>query len=297
MKIAQAIPTHFFPSTESPTLFRMDALTSLGDKTHTELPHRHDFYAIYYSTGGEGFQGIDFVYYPLLPDTLYFISPGQVHCGRFSRPIKGYIIGFLEDFLLSLGSPVGFIYELSFFHSVGQLPKLTLNQPEATKIKGLITALEQEYLANAPDNASVLRAYLHILLVNIERLYKAAYSEKNSRQDVSFVRRFHHLVSTHYMTEKAVKSYAAKMGVSVGHLSNTIKSLTGVPPTQIIRQHIVLEAKRLLAHTDLSVSEIVYHLNLEDRSYFSRMFNHTTGLSPTAFRDLIRTKYQYMATI
>jgi AraC family transcriptional regulator, transcriptional activator of pobA len=260
------------------------------------LPHRHDFYAIYYATGGGGFQGIDFVYYPLLPDTLYFISPGQVHCGRYSHPIKGYIIGFLEDFLLNPGTPTGLIYELSFFHSVGQLPKLTLNQQQAKKVKSLITALEQEYLANTPDGASVLRAYLHILLVNIERLYKAAYPEKNSRQDVSFVRRFHHLVSTHYRTEKAIGSYADKMGVSVGHLSNKIKSLTGVPPTQIIRQHIVLEAKRLLTHTDLSVSEIVYHLNLEDRSYFSRMFNHATGLSPTAFRDLIRTKHTYIAT-
>ena len=250
MKIAKAIPTHSFPSTENPTLFRMDALTSLGDKTHTELPHRHDFYAIYYATGGRELQGIDFVYYPLLPDTLYFISPGQVHCGLFSRPIEGYIIGFLEDFILSLGTHTGFIYELSFFHSVGQLPKLTLNQQEATKIKSLITALEQEYLTNAPDSTSVLRAYLHILLVNIQRLYKAAYPEQKSMHDISFVRRFNHLVSTHFMMEKSVGSYAEKMGVSVGHLSNKIKSLTGIPPTQIIRQQIVLEAKRLLAHTE-----------------------------------------------
>jgi AraC family transcriptional regulator, transcriptional activator of pobA len=274
----------------------MDMLASLGDNLHETLPHRHDFYAIYYVTGGKGLYGIDFVSYPLSSDTLYFLSPGQVHYGRFIRQMEGYIIGFLEDFLLCLDSSFGCVYELTFFNAVGQLPKLTLNQPEATKIKGLITAMEQEYLANAPDNASVLRAYLHILLVNIEHLYKAAYPEINSRQDVSFVRRFHHLVSTHYMTEKAVRSYAEKMGVSVGHLSNTIKSLTGVLPTQIIRQHIVLEAKRLLAHTDLSVSEIVYHLNLEDHSYFSRMFNHATGLSPTAFREMIRIKYKNTAT-
>jgi AraC family transcriptional regulator, transcriptional activator of pobA len=295
MKASQEIPTHFFPATESPTLFRIDTLASLGDKPQAELPHRHDFYAIYYATGGKGFQLIDFVHYPLLPDTLYFVSPGQVHCGRFSQPIEGYIIGYLDEFLLSSDSPTGFVYELSFFHTVSQLPKLPLYQPEATKIKTLIAAMEQEYLANAPDRVSVLRAYLHILLANIQRLYTAAYPEKNLKQDGSFVRRFNHLVSLHYLTEKKVGPYAAKMGVSVGHLSNTIKSLTGVPPKQIIQKHIVLEAKRLLAHTDLSISEIVYHLNLEDRSYFSRMFNHTAGLSPTAFRDMIRTKYQHMA--
>jgi AraC family transcriptional regulator, transcriptional activator of pobA len=271
-------------------------LASLGDNLHETLPHRHDFYAIYYVTGGKGLYDIDFVSYPLSSDTLYFVSPGQVHRGRFIRQMEGYIIGFLEDFLLCLDSSFGCAYELTFFNAVGHCPILPLNQPDATKIKTLITTMEQEYLADTQDRTSALRAYLHILLVNIQRLYAVTYPEEHSKRDSSFIRKFNHLVSTHYMTEKTVRSYAAKMGVSVGYLSNTIKSLTGVPPSQIIRQHIVLEAKRLLAHTNLSVSEIVYHLNLEDHSYFSRMFNHATGLSPTAFREMIRIKYKNTAT-
>ena len=92
------------------------------------------------------------------------------------------------------------------------------------------------------------------------------------------------------MSERTVRSYAVKMGVSTGHLSNTIKSMTGLPPKKMIKQQIVMEAKRLLAHTNLSVSEIIQHLNMEDLSYFSRMFKHATGLSPSAFREMICTK-------
>ena len=62
----------------------------------------------------------------------------------------------------------------------------------------------------------------------------------------------------------------------------------------MIKQQIVMEAKRLLAHTNLSVSEIIQHLNMEDLSYFSRMFKHATGLSPSAFREMICTKKQDM---
>jgi AraC family transcriptional regulator, transcriptional activator of pobA len=290
MKTSDPIPTDFFPVTESPIQFRMDSLASLGDKPQGKTPHRHDFYAIYYVTGGEGLHTIDFVSYPLVPDTLYFVSPGQVHYGQFSRPMEGYIVGFLEDFLLCFGPSSGCIYELSFFHNVSQYPKLHLNRSEATKIKSLISDMEREYLVNTPDRTLMLRSYLHILLVNIQRLYVAAYPEQHSNRDSSFVRKFNHLVSALYMSERTVRSYAVKMGVSTGHLSNTIKSLTGLPPKKMIRQQIMMEAKRLLAHTNLSVSEIIQHLNMEDLSYFSRMFKHTTGLSPSAFREMICKK-------
>lgn len=292
MKTMQNISLHRFPVDESPLLFRMDSISNVGKIAQDRLPHRHDFYAIYYATGGTGFQVIDFAAYPLLPDTLYFISPGQVHSPRFTRPMEGYMLGFLDDFLLNLGSPTGFIYELSFFHAVSRLPKLTLTPEESSGIKTLITVMDQEYRSENRDRISILRAYLHILLVKIQRLYAAAYPEERSHQESSFVRKFNHLVSVYYKTDREVRSYAVKMGVSAGHLSNRIKAMTGFSPGQIIRQYVVLEAKRLLAHTDLAVSEIVQYLNLEDSSYFSRMFSHITGLTPTAFRGLCRMKQE-----
>jgi AraC family transcriptional regulator, transcriptional activator of pobA len=256
------------------------------------MPHRHEFYAIQYVTGGKGNHIIDFSPYPLSPDTLYFISPGQVHFGQFTEPLEGYVIVFLEEFIWHPGSCSSNIYELSFFHSVSQIPTLHLNKSEATKIKSYISAIEQEYITNAPDRLPVLRAYLYILMVNIQRLYTAAYPGQNSAKGSPFVRKFKHLVSTHCVTETALETYAAKMNVSTGHLSNTIKVLTGQSPGQIIRQEIVLEAKRLLAHTDLTAAEVGYRLNFEDPSYFGRFFKRATGLSPTAFREQIRTKYQ-----
>jgi AraC family transcriptional activator of pobA len=292
MKTLRVLPIHEFPDMEAQAPFAIVTLGEPGSKTLDALPHRHEFYAIQYVTGGKGQHVIDFYPYPLSPDTLYFISPGQVHFGRFTQPLRGSVLVFMEDFLLYPGSFTGNIYELSFFHTVGKKPLLRLNPPEAARIRSYMSAIAEEYQASAPDRIPVLRAHLYILMVHIQRLYAARYPGQNSEGGASFVRKFKHLVSTHFALETALETYADMMNVSTGHLSNAIKALTGQSPGQIIRREIALEAKRLLAHTDLTAAEVGYRLNFDDPSYFGRFFKRTTGLSPTAFREQIRSKYQ-----
>lgn len=292
MKPTRILPIHGFPETGDPIPFALKTFAYLGPPTQDAWPHRHEFYAIQYVTGGKGKQIIDFSPYDLSPDTLYFISPGQVHFGQYTQPMEGYVLVFMDDFFLYPGSFTSSIHEMSFFHTVGQKPVLHLNPSEASRIKAMISAIEQEYSTDAPDRIPVLRAHLYILMVNIQRLYTGKYPGKNSAPGSSFVRKFKHFVSTHCVQKMALETYAAKLNVSAGHLSNTIKRLTGQSPGHIIRQEIALEAKRLLAHTDLTAAEVGYRLNFEDPSYFGRFFKRATGLSPTAFREQIRSQYE-----
>lgn len=89
-----------------------------------------------------------------------------------------------------------------------------------------------------------------------------------------------------------MQDYAAKIGISASHLSDTIKAVTGVSPGHIIRQEIALESQRLLAHSQLTAAEIGYRLNFDDPAYFGRFFKRECGQSPSAFRYQIREKYQ-----
>ena len=82
------------------------------------------------------------------------------------------------------------------------------------------------------------------------------------------------------------------MGVSASHLSNTLKTMTGFTPAQLIHNEILLEAKRMLVHTRQTVSEVGYRLGFEDPSYFSRFFKREIGMNPTQFQTDIREKYQ-----
>jgi AraC-like DNA-binding protein len=265
--------------------------------TQAEFPHSHRFYEIIYVTGGEGIHHIDFDSHQLQPDSLSFISPGQVHFLNFHIPIKGYVIVFTDDFLTFSPESNILMHEISFFQRVRKSPVLKLTENQAAKINTLIQTIYDEYHSEEHDRVSLLRAYLHILIVQAQRLYDAAPakggSAKGSSEKSSLVRRFMQLVSENYIRKPSVQAYATSLGMSENHLIDTIKSLTGLSPGWIIRQQIVLEAKRLLAVTDLTVAEIGYTMNFEDPSYFGRFLRRETGLSPCKLRQHIREKYLF----
>jgi AraC-like DNA-binding protein len=59
----------------------------------------------------------------------------------------------------------------------------------------------------------------------------------------------------------------------------------GKTVTDMIQERIVMEAKRLLFHSDLSVKEIGYSLGFEDAAYFNRAFKKKAGTTPLEFRQ------------
>ena len=61
-------------------------------------------------------------------------------------------------------------------------------------------------------------------------------------------------------------------------------SLVGKTAGDLIRDRVLLEAKRLLTNADMTVTEIAYDLNFQDNSYFNRFFKKETGMTPDEFR-------------
>ena len=250
-------------------------------------PHRHNFYEILYVTGGAGTHFIDFNAYPIEPNTFFFISPGQVHYWNTTVPIEGEILVFMDDFLLLAPADYMVLQELSFFHTVEGSPALHINEAEHLHVTRLFKVIAEEFNAYEYRAASVLRSYLHILLIQIQRIYamqegKAGNGQDKTRQKLT--RRFKQLVSKQFVTKQSVADYADQLGVTVNHLNKTVKAATGYTPGQLIRQEIVLEAKRLIQHTDLTATEIGYRLAFDDPSYFGRFFKREVGVSPGQFR-------------
>lgn len=264
-------------------------------------PHRHDFYEILYITGGVGTHYIDFNAYPIEAGTVYFISPGQVHYWDTSVPLEGEILIFTEDFLLLAPSDQTMLYELSFFHSIADTPALRLSAKERDLLESLMGSVSTEYQDSKFRSSSVLRAYLHILLVEMQRICAAqeeqvreATARKEPETDnaiPSLVRHFKQLVARQFMTEQSVQAYADQLGVTISHLNNIVKTMMGQTPGQLIRQEVVLEAKRLLTHTNLTSSEIGYRLSFDDPSYFSRFFKRETAMTTMQFRERAAKNY------
>ncbi|UCC50727.1 MAG: helix-turn-helix domain-containing protein, partial [Anaerolineaceae bacterium] len=255
--------------------------------TQSTNPHRHNFYEVLYVTGGMGTHYIDSNAYPIEPNTFYFISPGQVHYWNVTIPIEGEILVFMDDFLLLAPADYMVLHELSFFHTVEGSPTLQLDEFDHLQVMSLLRAIAEEFKTYEFRSASVLRAYLHILLVQIQRLCAIQEAKAGNRQEKiaqKLTRQFKKLVTNQYVTGQSVQDYADQLGVTVNHLNKTLKATTGCTPGQLIRREIVLEAKRLFQHTDLTATEIGYRLAFNDPSYFGRFFKREVGVSPGQFR-------------
>jgi AraC-like DNA-binding protein len=288
----QDIPLHTFrmgmETTHEEIPFEYLSFSKAPALAQATYPHRHDFYEVLYVTGGVGTHFIDFNAYPIEPNTFYFISPGQVHYWKTTVPIEGDILIFTDDFLLLAHADYMVLQELSFFHSVEGSPALQLNEIDHLQVKSLYRAIAEEFKAYDFRAASVLRAYLHILLVQIQRIYAIQEAKAGNGQDKiaqKLTRRFKQLVAKQIVTKQSVQGYADQLSVTVNHLNKTVKATTGRTPGQLIRREIVLEAKRLFQHTDLTATEIGYRLAFDDPSYFGRFFKREVGISPGQFRQ------------
>ena len=258
---------------------------------YVEAPHRHTFYEIIYITNGGGIHLIDFEPFTLQPPAVYFISPGQIHFWQLTSILEGIALMFNEDFLVFPSTSLGKVDESEFFHTVGGTPQLCLNKEQADQINQLMYQIKKEFNSDLISRASVLRAFLHVLIVNLQRYYTSNNRNEGKSNGSIVIRKFKNLVAKHFTKDQSVHAYAEKIGVSTSHLSDVIKSMTGSSPGQLIRNEIVLEAKRLLVHTELTIAEIGYNLSFEDPAYFSRFFKREAGISPSVFRQQTREKY------
>ena len=100
------------------------------------------------------------------------------------------------------------------------------------------------------------------------------------------------LIETRFRADKSVSAYAKALKVTPGHLNDTVKARTGRVAGDLLRERVLLEARRLLLHSRLGVAEVAYHLGYEDPSYFARTFRREIGSSPADFRDNSREKYR-----
>ncbi len=290
------VPTHDFPSLENPLFFEIfeySPLTVMTPVLESNFsPHRHKFYELLYLTGGDGEHIIDFKSYALTPPVLYFLSPEQIHFWNLQERLEGYVFLFKEDFLVSSLINSG-SKEISFFQDKLDEPAFLLNPAHQEILTPFIQSMVEEYNRNEGAQQSVLQAFFHIFLVAIQRI--CGETDDRSGQS-SLLRQFKKYIGSDINCNTDAKQYAAKIGVSVSHLRNTVREQTGKSPSQLIRREVSLEAKRLLIHTDLSAAEISYSLGFDDPSYFGRYFKRETGISPRAFKRQIAKKYHLKVT-
>ncbi|ETZ20991.1 AraC family transcriptional regulator [Pedobacter sp. V48] len=258
-------------------------------KKHNSLvfPHRHNFYHLVLFTSGGGKHTIDFNQFEVKPWQMYFMTPGQVHTWAFDDDVDGYVMNFSKDFFQSLLLRTDFLDSFSFFG--GQPDEGVIELPEAIRQEALVL-FEKLYLKVASGQAiqwDAVRITLLYLLVLVDQ--NAVIQKKNSIPvyNYTILRNFQNLIEKHYSTVRLPKDYADLLYITPNHLNALCKEYLGMQAGEVIRNRVLLEAKRLLVSQDMSISEIAYELNFNDNSYFTKFFKKLVGVTPEEFKKKI----------
>ncbi|WP_018546890.1 helix-turn-helix domain-containing protein [Streptomyces sp. LaPpAH-108] len=256
---------------------------------HADAPldrvHRIDFHVVMLFTEGPVRHMIDFAEYEAGPGDLLWIRPGQIH--RFDRTseYRGTVLTMQPGFLPRSTVEATNLYRYD-------LPPLL--HPEPDQLAALQASLDQlrreyEDTTTLPLSlhTAVLRHSLTAFLLRLAHLAASSAEASRRQADTTFTL-FRDAVEKGFPTNHSVNAYADALGYSRRTLVRAVRAATGQTPKGFIDRRVVLEAKRLLAHTDMPIGRVGAAVGFPDAANFSKFFQLHTGQTPVAFRAELR---------
>jgi AraC-like DNA-binding protein len=259
-----------------------------ADDAPLDRVHRIDFHVVMLFDDGPVRHMIDFAEYEATAGDVLWIRPGQVHRFSKSSGYRGTVLTMQPGFLPRATVEATGLYRYD-------LPPLL--HPEERELAGLraaLTYLQGEYDDGGADGAlpvslhtAVLRHSLTAFLLRLAHLAASGAEAARRQADTTFTL-FRDAVEKDFATNHSVSAYADALGYSRRTLVRAVRSATGETPKGFIDKRVVLEAKRLLAHTDLPIGRVGAAVGFPDPANFSKFFQLHTGHTPVAFRAELR---------
>jgi len=250
-------------------------------------PHTHrDLHQLIVILDGAGGMRAESATQEFTAPALLVVPAGVVHAFAFRKDTRGYVVTVAESALAELSRREPAFRAL--FEAA--LPiDLTHSALEAHELEEAVIRLQREFLWTAPAHEAATEARLMTLLVCAVRATHQlggtprAGGARGPR--AALVAGFRQAVETHFRAAWEMNRYAKSLSVTPAQLRAACLEVTGEPPTRIVHDRLVLEAKRTLMYTNLTIAETAYELGFSDPAYFSRFFSERVGCSPAAFRQ------------
>lgn len=204
---------------------------------------------------------------------------GMVHEIRYLPGTEGLTITVAKSYLDSL------IRENAGISGVLQVPETYLLKSSYEEVRAAFSDILSESRTRAPGWNMAVRGRFLTVLVHLQRLHRQFAQPSRLRRDLQLAIALRDLVERTFRTEKRMSYYAGRLAISPQRLNAACKSALGCPASQVLYDRIMVEARRLLAYTELTVAEIGHDLGFDDPAYFNRFFAHRAGQPPGAWRE------------
>lgn len=248
--------------------------------------HMVKFYIIFFVYKGNGTHCIDFVDYKYEQGTVFLIGKGQIHKFFRNKDVRGYLLIFTEEFIISHLNQLEASKTMQLFNDSLTFPKIGFNdKSEFSDFTVLVKHMEMEYNIRDDFSIGITRSVLHIVITKLFRIKGKNSSLIMVRKYMPQFFEFQNLVEANCLEIRKVGFYAKKLNVSTKTLNNIVSEVAHTSAKVFIDERAIMQAKRLLISTGLSVKEIAYKFGFGNPSNFIKYFRKNTGTSPQTFRS------------
>lgn len=249
-----------------------------GERSIDE-PHKHDFFIINLFKCGKGSHTIDFVEYQVEDHQIHLVFPDQVHQWVIEKETIGYQLMITRDWFES------FLPALRFSASYYK------NHPVINLSKDIFPTFLYEFQAIQKELNEenvfweMIQKRSELIGLLVSKSVEGAFKDFEVYNSNPIISKFLNLIDIHFKTERSVSFYAEKLNISANYLNIVCKKSLNTSASSLIQDRILLEAKRLLKVSEMSVKDIVYDLGFYDHASFSKFFKAQTGMTPSQFKE------------
>lgn len=270
-----------------PHEFEIVDLTELYERFYEGItvPHRLEFYQILWFQEGTTRHWVDFKPIEIKENSLLFLNKNSVQRFHEKNTFKGTAIIFTDNFFCKTNADTNFLRSTILFNDL-----LSISKFKIVSSKAIFNAILKQMLLELHHlkdvfQADILRNHLQNFMLIAERERRNQnFIELKKDTNLTHVLQFKELLEANYIQQKQVSFYCNKMYLTPKRLNVATSKILDKTPKDIIIDRILLEAKRLLVHTNNSSKEIAFNLGFEEPTNFIKFFKKHLQKTPLQFR-------------
>lgn len=253
-------------------------------EANTMSAHRDDHYLFLIITTGTVFMMVDFNEIIIPAHSIYFILPGQVHHRMHEIQAEGW-------FIAADTSLIPNDFRAVFENNLLLQQSYVMDDQRFQQCMLLVRLLAEQYSSNR--NGAFYLQLVNSLLNSFLGFAACGYLQqdtaaKQTSRPVQIAQQFKQLLAANIKNIKQPSGYAGLLNITESYLNEAIKKVTGFSVSYWILKEVMLEAKRLLYYSELTVKQVAHQLGYDDHAYFSRLFKKANDITPLMFRDAYR---------
>ncbi len=248
-------------------------------------PRRINSYNIYWIKEGMGAYNIDFKSYSFNGEVLFFLTPGQILSIESESIKSAYRLSFIQDFYCIETHDKEISCNGILFNNVHETPFVAPSEDDSYHLKTIMQLMVDEFEHPNTGHYDLLQSYLKQFIIRAVRIKKKTFSTTVTDTETDLYRGFNTLIATHFKKFHSVSEYASRLGVSPKSLTKHLQRIGAPKPSELIKNRIILEAKRQLLYSSKTVKQIAFDLGFSDPAYFSRFFTKAVLESPLSFKN------------